>query len=377
MLVGYETDKSIENWVWALVDDLDAFNQFPWGEYSYNLLCRNITKCKSKEKYKFFGPVWALHVWSLEIMPDFGNVVGKCVAEFAHPRCLKWKFRSRPGRKDLQSFFEKEEQERLELVPDEFEVTTMYYLSTVGIYMGHSITKAIIRMDRRARSSSSRGGGSRGRAREKRVRPPTTSSSSSSGDHSNRPVDRAYLDATVRRMEEAHEERLKRHSESIEARVKRTLKEFLVELKGFLSCKSVQARDVHSPAPRPTPASEARHFDDIRDEGAEEGDDIRDKGAEEGDVPRDDNVTQSPYVPQFTQFECGSTSFLGTDAEIPHFSNPIDQMRACFDYMGEEMVSFGEPSQRIETAVLPRRSTRQRFPSQQLESPYAASGGRK
>ncbi|XP_057779209.1 uncharacterized protein LOC130997796 [Salvia miltiorrhiza] len=285
----------------------------------------------------------------------------------------------------------------------------MYYLSTVGIYMGaqynegqnqdfqdipiqgeepeqeyevplhdtivqeeevslhdipiHAHDLPATGMDRRARSSSSRGGGSRGRAREKRVRPPTTSSSSSSGDHSNRPVDRAYLDATVRRMEEAHEERLKRHSESIEARVKRTLKEFLVELKGFLSCKSVQARDVHSPAPRPTPASETRHFDDIRDEGAEES-----------DVPRDDNVTQSPYVPQFTQFECGSTSFLGTDAEIPRFSNPIDQMRACFDYMGEEMVSFGEPSQRIEAPVLPRRSTRQRFPSQQLESPYAASG---
>ncbi|XP_057770253.1 uncharacterized protein LOC130990070 [Salvia miltiorrhiza] len=31
MLVGYETDKTIEHWVWALVDDLDAFNQFLWG----------------------------------------------------------------------------------------------------------------------------------------------------------------------------------------------------------------------------------------------------------------------------------------------------------------------------------------------------------
>ncbi|XP_057770254.1 uncharacterized protein LOC130990071 [Salvia miltiorrhiza] len=224
MLVGYETDKTIEHWVWALVDDLDAFNQFPWGAYTYNLLCYYTTNCKSKKQYKLYGPVWALHVWSLEIVPDLGNVVGNCVAEFAHPRCLKWMFRSRPATKDLRPFFEKEEQEILELVADEFEVSTMYYLSTIGVYMGaqhdearvymgaqhdeapnqdfpygpshdihveeqeqeeggalhdipisaHDLAATV--MDTRARSSSSHEEGRRRRAREKRVRPPTTSS---------------------------------------------------------------------------------------------------------------------------------------------------------------------------------------------------------
>ncbi|XP_057766939.1 uncharacterized protein LOC130987424 isoform X2 [Salvia miltiorrhiza] len=64
------------------------------------------------------------------------KVVGKCVAEFAHPRCLKWKFRSRPSTNELHPFFEKEEQQILELQPDEFELTTMYYLSTLGFDLG-------------------------------------------------------------------------------------------------------------------------------------------------------------------------------------------------------------------------------------------------
>ncbi|XP_057766938.1 uncharacterized protein LOC130987424 isoform X1 [Salvia miltiorrhiza] len=137
LLVGYETDKTVEHWVWALVDDLDKFNRFPWGAYSYNLLCHHAGKIfTSKKQYKFYGPVWALHVWSLEVMPDLGQVVGKCVAEFAHPRCLKWKFRSRPSTNELHPFFEKEEQQILELQPDEFELTTMYYLSTLGFDLG-------------------------------------------------------------------------------------------------------------------------------------------------------------------------------------------------------------------------------------------------
>ncbi|XP_057771127.1 uncharacterized protein LOC130990916 [Salvia miltiorrhiza] len=389
----------------------DAFNQFPWGAYTYNRLCYYTTKCKSKKHHKLYGPVWALHVWSLEIMPDLGNVVGNCVAEFAHPRCLKWKFRSRPATKDLRPFFEKEEQEILELVADEFEVSTMYYLSTIGVYMGaqhdeprvymgaqhdeapnqdfpygpshdihvqeqeqeeggalhdipisaHDLAATV--MDTWARSSSSHEEGRRRRAREKRVRPPTTSSSSSSGDHANRRVDREYMETVVRRMDEAHEERMKRHSDALHERVKGTLKGFFEELKGFFSCKSVRATTVRSPIHRPTPAPDVRQSDDIPDEGTEEG-----------DVPRVDNVTPSPYVPQFSQFDFGSTSYLGTDAEFPRCSNPIDQMRVYLDFMGEELASFREPSQRVETPVLPRRSTRQRFPSQVLESPYAASG---
>ncbi|XP_057767814.1 uncharacterized protein LOC130988072 [Salvia miltiorrhiza] len=130
----------------------------------------------------------------------------------------------------------------------------MYYLSTIGVYMGaqhdearvymgaqhdeapnqdfphgpshdihveeqeqeeggalhdipisaHDLAATV--MDTRARSSSSHEEGRRRRAREKRVRPPTTSSSSSSGDHANRRVDREFMETVVRRMDEAHEE---------------------------------------------------------------------------------------------------------------------------------------------------------------------------
>ncbi|XP_057802663.1 uncharacterized protein LOC131017922 isoform X2 [Salvia miltiorrhiza] len=269
------------------------------------------------------------------------------------------------------------EQQILELQPDEFELTTMYYLSTLGFDLGrpgeeddnqeeephpsgslndihrarHEETPDLLfdapiethevsalhdtpigvedipwtGTDRRVRGSSSRDG-SRGKAREKH------------GEQANRRVDREYIDNAVRRIDAANEARMQRHSDALHERVKGTLKWFLDEWKGLMSCKSARATDVCSPVPRPTPAPEARPVDDVRDEDAEirvEDEAICDEDAAGLQVRQDDTVEQSPYVPQFSQFEFGNCSFLGTDGQLPHFSNPMDHIRACVDYMGE------------------------------------------
>ncbi|XP_057773355.1 uncharacterized protein LOC130992646 isoform X2 [Salvia miltiorrhiza] len=108
MLLGYESDKYVASWIWAMVDDLDDFSRFPWGVYSYQTLSHYTYKCKPKKKYHFYGPVWALHIWSFEILSHLANEVGRLVDAVAHPRCLRWRFRSLPALKDLRHLFENE-----------------------------------------------------------------------------------------------------------------------------------------------------------------------------------------------------------------------------------------------------------------------------
>ena len=60
------SDKAVESWMWALADDLDAFDRFPWGAYSYKVLRYYLEHCGLGRKYSFYGPAWALYVWAME-----------------------------------------------------------------------------------------------------------------------------------------------------------------------------------------------------------------------------------------------------------------------------------------------------------------------
>ncbi|XP_057794784.1 uncharacterized protein LOC131011054 isoform X1 [Salvia miltiorrhiza] len=177
-------------------------------------------------------------------------------------------------------------------------------------------------------------------------------------------------------MGEEQEIRMKRHNEDMESRVKRALKGFLEDLKGFFGCRSVHPRGVYSPAPRRTPAPETRDSDDGQPD---------DGGPVVGDVsPHDDEPLQVPH--RHSVHEYGSTST--SHHEQPHFSlqNPSDYN---FDPRYMEHVAQGLMSgmgvvtteglqnllfDHFQTPAMPRRSERQRFPSRLLDSPYLATG---
>ena len=108
-VLGYE--RSVEDWMWALAADLEAFNSFPWGAYSYQSLRYYLEHCARGQKYSFYGPAWALYVWGLEKVRGLGGVVGRVKDAGAYPRCLRWVFRSntRVRAVDLQRLFEQTE----------------------------------------------------------------------------------------------------------------------------------------------------------------------------------------------------------------------------------------------------------------------------
>ncbi|KAH6827702.1 hypothetical protein C2S53_019084 [Perilla frutescens var. hirtella] len=65
--LGYDPSRRVESFAWALVDDLDAWNNFSWGVYTFTSLLHYIsllpkTKKGCGTKYHFYGPAWALQI---------------------------------------------------------------------------------------------------------------------------------------------------------------------------------------------------------------------------------------------------------------------------------------------------------------------------
>lgn len=95
----------IEDWAWVLVEDEVGWSSFPWGSYSFQVLCNQISllpKCPSdlnmdRNSYTFFGPTWALAIWSYEAIPDLGYMCGSCNLQALTPRFRRWTTRRTTG----------------------------------------------------------------------------------------------------------------------------------------------------------------------------------------------------------------------------------------------------------------------------------------
>ena len=101
-------DKHVEPWMWALVNDLDAFDRFPWGAYAYQVMKHYTEHCGTGSKYSYYGPAWAVYVWALEKVPGIAAEVGILVPgkENATPRILRWRFNHMPsGSRPIEAFF--------------------------------------------------------------------------------------------------------------------------------------------------------------------------------------------------------------------------------------------------------------------------------
>ncbi|XP_057786235.1 uncharacterized protein LOC131003707 [Salvia miltiorrhiza] len=95
----------IDEWVWALVEDSEAWARFPWGSYNFSILCHQMSvlvkhpnQIKNNRKtYHIFGPVWAFQIWSYEVIPKLGGLCGNRDSEMSIPRCLHWDTRAVPS----------------------------------------------------------------------------------------------------------------------------------------------------------------------------------------------------------------------------------------------------------------------------------------
>lgn len=124
-VLGFEDRKKIDQWVWVLSDDLNRWNVFPWGSYSYGLLLHHIGKFpvfpdKVTPRLHFYGPVWALQMWAYEAIPTLGDRCTNIVAPHAIPRCLRRKFKM-PSDVDFDALFTQQLKCVVALIPSDEE----------------------------------------------------------------------------------------------------------------------------------------------------------------------------------------------------------------------------------------------------------------
>lgn len=134
MLFCIDTSRAIESWVWALVEDVESWNSFPWGAYSFKMFMhfmslvpktREAMGGRGQGAYHFYGPIWILQVWACEVIPEFARQCGDGRGHHMMPRCLKWAFTCVPSF-DFLSFFDGRFVV-VSMIPSPEEVLTSYY----------------------------------------------------------------------------------------------------------------------------------------------------------------------------------------------------------------------------------------------------------
>ncbi|KAH6819809.1 hypothetical protein C2S53_007316 [Perilla frutescens var. hirtella] len=105
MILCLDQYRVVDPWVWALAEDVERWNSFPWDAYSYQMLMhfiglvprtRQAMGGKGSGQYHFYGPIWALQVWACEVIPELARETGVHSGQLTLPRCLRWTF-SRPA----------------------------------------------------------------------------------------------------------------------------------------------------------------------------------------------------------------------------------------------------------------------------------------
>ncbi|KAK2642008.1 hypothetical protein Ddye_023771 [Dipteronia dyeriana] len=126
-LVGKDDRTSILYWALELVDDLDAFNKFPWGSFLYDRTFNSLSTCllgrddkfknkfndKLKEKvdgpmkrkverYNVYGFAMAFQVWAIEAIPKWVTLGYVVRVNNVAPRILNWQCNETPTFVEIQ-----------------------------------------------------------------------------------------------------------------------------------------------------------------------------------------------------------------------------------------------------------------------------------
>ncbi|KAI9201464.1 hypothetical protein LWI28_023851 [Acer negundo] len=158
ILMGVDERDKVPVWQWRLVEDLDAFDAFPWGAHVYrrSIYCfkhaldgrRERFEQRQQERgadvhttetYNIYGLPHALLIFAFEVIPELGNKkcgIRRAISELPPPRILKWELSQRPWGRKLDGIFTERMFARRELVPTSVEMAQPYY---EGIYLGGSL----------------------------------------------------------------------------------------------------------------------------------------------------------------------------------------------------------------------------------------------
>ncbi|KAL6577360.1 hypothetical protein OROMI_011636 [Orobanche minor] len=126
-VVGLDPNKTkIPNWMWALVEDDEAWEQFPWGSLSYQFFIGQINAVKKfiPGPYHLKGNTVAFLAWIYEVIPSIGLKFGGRMDQEKRPRMLRYRYSTA---NDFPEYPSKELISALE--PSDRELNTDYWKS--------------------------------------------------------------------------------------------------------------------------------------------------------------------------------------------------------------------------------------------------------
>ncbi|KAF8394702.1 hypothetical protein HHK36_020919 [Tetracentron sinense] len=105
-LLGSESNTKVNPTYLVLVENLEAFNRYPWGSVSYERTTESLAAALHGERHKYnlFGCVFAFQVWIFEHLPGVGRFCGKKVGDRI-PRIMQWGHFIRKNVKSIQDEF--------------------------------------------------------------------------------------------------------------------------------------------------------------------------------------------------------------------------------------------------------------------------------
>ncbi|KAL6553653.1 hypothetical protein OROGR_007495 [Orobanche gracilis] len=91
-VLGLDPNKNkVPEWMWALVENDEAWEEFPWGSYAYQILIQQIDAVKKDipGPYHLKGNTIAFLAWIHEAIPTVGRLIGGQDSKEFIPRMLR------------------------------------------------------------------------------------------------------------------------------------------------------------------------------------------------------------------------------------------------------------------------------------------------
>ncbi|KAJ4712634.1 Phospholipase-like protein [Melia azedarach] len=156
VLIGRAGRYLADLWLMSIVDDLDVFNQYPWGSVSWRYTYRSLSRAlrgqasqyrfKKAEaeadgktystKYNLDGFPLAFQIWIYEVLPSVGREFARCTNQRL-PRMLRWMATKKNIRNGMITTHVLSPSTPLvvlrQIEPTDDERTQPYYTQVVGI----------------------------------------------------------------------------------------------------------------------------------------------------------------------------------------------------------------------------------------------------
>ncbi|KAK2659144.1 hypothetical protein Ddye_005677 [Dipteronia dyeriana] len=130
ILIGVDERLKIPVWQFWLVEDLNAFDAFPWGAYVYRhsifSFKHALSRCREERRQQSQGDV-GHSIFAFEVIPKLAKVFETRRVTDLSPRLLKWELTKQPRGKKLEKIFSARMSARTEIMPTTAEAVAPYF----------------------------------------------------------------------------------------------------------------------------------------------------------------------------------------------------------------------------------------------------------